>query len=191
MSRVKSKKTQDLYFKHSFIVDFFLLLVYFSCVTPQELKNKVKQSRITIKELADFLRCTPQHLGAVLNGRAVLTENMEAVILNTLERFEKRGSSYSPSCWKDGGYITFPVRFSALQWGHLLSVVPDDVDLEEVLRSYALTLKASDFWIESEKMEQWQASPPAPNTVYPDPPYQRQKAAKREGKKKKSAPPQE
>lgn len=160
-------------------------------MTPQELKNKVKQSRLTIKELANFLRCTPQHLGAVLNGRAVLTENMQAVILNTLERFEKRGSSYHPSCWKDGGYITFPVRFSALQWGHLLSVIPDDVDLEEVLRSYALTLKTSDFFIESEKMEQWQANPPAPETIYPDPPYYRQKAARQESKKKRNAPPQE
>lgn len=178
-------------FRFSFFVDFFLLLVYFSCVTPQELKNKIKQARLTIKELADFLRCTPQHLGAVLNGRAVLTENMEAVIINTLERFETRGAAYRSTCWKDGGYITFPVRFSALQWSQLLSVIPDDVDLEEVLRNYALTLKTSDFWLASEKVEQWQTAPPPLDSVIPAPPYQRQKAARRQGKKKNDLPPTE
>lgn len=160
-------------------------------MTPQELKNKIKQSRITIKELAAFLRCTPQHLGAVLNGRAVLTENMQAVILNTLERFEIRAPDYAPTNWKDGGIISFPVRFTSLQWGRLLAAIPDDVDLEEILRNYALSLKTSDFGVASEKMEEWQTNPPAPCEVYPDPPHQRQLAARREGKKKKNAPPQE
>lgn len=90
----------------------------------EELKEKISRSGWTIKAIAAAVDCTPQHLSAVLCGRAKLTEKLKKKILETLTEI----------------YCTQPIQiilnYKSAEWSVIKETLPPDIDIEQTLKDY-------------------------------------------------------
>lgn len=102
----------------------------------QELKERIKKTGWTIKAFAAALDCTPQHLGAVLNGRAPLTQSLKEKIEKTINEIH-----FTMPVW-----IT--VYFKSAEWETILETLPKDIDIQATLKDYILWLSMH-FYIEN------------------------------------------
>lgn len=90
----------------------------------QELKEKINQSGRTLKEIATAAGCTPQHLSAVLCGRARLTEKLKIRIDAVLQEI----------AFSSPVYITLSLPYA--KWRVYMNEFPKDIDIEETLKEY-------------------------------------------------------
>lgn len=92
-----------------------------------EIKNIMKEMGISVNFMASRLKCTRQHLGAVLNGRSRLTENMHERIFSILKEWGE-----SP--------ITISITMKSSSWWFLKELIPDTIDIQETLIAYLSTI---------------------------------------------------
>lgn len=90
----------------------------------QELKEKINKSGWTLKEIAAALDCTPQHLSAVLCGRARLTDKFKSRIEKVLQEIQFSNP------------VQISVSFTSAEWQCLKEGLPEDIDIQETIRDY-------------------------------------------------------
>ena len=84
----------------------------------------MKRLGLPVRVLAAHLKCTPQHLGAVLSGRSRMTDSMQ-------ERIEKK---IMEICFDCPMPISFTIK--AGLWRTWRASIPDEIDIEETLRGF-------------------------------------------------------
>lgn len=89
-----------------------------------DIKEWLKCAGCTIKDLAISLHCTPQHLGAVLNGRANLTKSMEKKIREAVSTILLSSK------------VELKLTFSGSDMLEFKDMLPRDIDLNETIKSY-------------------------------------------------------
>ncbi len=99
----------------------------------QEMKDKIRRSGLTLKEIAERCKCTPQHLSAVQNGRARLSDKLANKIQAVLQ-----DEAFSAPV-----YVT--VRFKEEEWDILQNELPEDIDLEATIREFVWWLSGKYF----------------------------------------------
>lgn len=90
----------------------------------QELKDKITRTGWSIKAFAAALDCTPQHLSAVLCGRAKLTDKFRKKIEDTLTEIR--------CTWP----VEITLHYKAAEWQTLKTSFPPDIDIEQTLKDY-------------------------------------------------------
>lgn len=90
----------------------------------QELKEKIARSGQTLKAIAAAVDCTPQHLSAVLCGRAKLTKRLRARLEDTLKEIK--------CTWP----VEITLHYRAAEWQTLKMSFPPDIDIEQTLKDY-------------------------------------------------------
>lgn len=81
----------------------------------------LKAVGLTIKDLAEEIHCTPQHLGAVLNGRARMTEKMEEKI---------RKGTAKLVC---NSTFRITLNISGGRWLDIKDMMPENIDFNETI----------------------------------------------------------
>lgn len=109
---------------------------------PKEIRAWMKQIGLPVRVLAAHLKCTPQHLGAVLSGRSRMTENMR-------ERIEKK---IVELCYDYPMTISFTIKAGV--WRVVREAIPFEVDIQETLQEFIRWL-ASYFHLEKLPMQEF------------------------------------
>ena len=107
--------------------------------TLDGIKHYLASEKLTIKEFAKIIRCTPQHLSGVLSGRIPYAESLQSKIAAEISR-RNGGKSDNISHgaeWPKDIY-TIKIRFTAYEWGHILAFIPADINIEEKIRDFVL-----------------------------------------------------
>ena len=108
----------------NFVLDSSLWTRYFSFQNMQELKEKIARSGQTLKAKAAAVDCTPQHLSAVLCGRARLTEKLK----------EKLDKSLTEIYLEQNVQVI--INFPAAEWQVIRSGLPQDIDIEKTIKDF-------------------------------------------------------
>ena len=90
----------------------------------QELKEKIARSGQTLNAIAAAVDCTPQHLSAVLCGRARLTEKLK----------EKLDKSLTEIYLEQNVQVI--INFPAAEWQVIRSGLPQGIDIEKTIKDF-------------------------------------------------------
>lgn len=122
---------------------------------PNEVKSYLAAEKLTIKEFAKMIKCTPQHLSGVLSGRLPFAESLrEKIGAEISRRNSSKFSDIAKEDWLAGCY-TLKVRFTSWEWHNITEHIPSTTNLEEKIRDYVLFELLSDIGgvlIEKEKL---------------------------------------
>ena len=90
----------------------------------QEIKEKIARSGQTLKAIAAAVDCTPQHLSAVLCGRARLTEKLKERLNKALTEIYLEQN------------VQLVINFPAAEWQIIRSGLPQDIDIEKTIKEF-------------------------------------------------------
>lgn len=131
--------------------------IYFSEAPKDvnEVKRYLAAEKLTIKDFAQLIKCTPQHLSGVLSGRIPFAESLRQKIgAEIIRRNRAKFSDIAKEDWLSDCY-TLKIRFTSWEWHNITERMPSSTDLEEKIRDYVLFELLSDIggvYIEKEKL---------------------------------------
>lgn len=115
-----------------------MAIYYPVTIDAPAVKRFLAAEKMSIKDFAGIIKCTPQHLSGVLSGRLAFAESLKEKILAEIEkRNENKFSTISEKSWINDTY-SVKVRFTSWEWHNITRNLPSDLDLEEKLRDFVL-----------------------------------------------------